>query len=99
MTATNPSWDTELQDYEVMGAWVHEAVQAHPSIRAGARLPFVMPYPDRIVASWGGTDYEIRSIPHRPWWHPATERHARQLADELLTGLRERIRETKRMKT
>jgi hypothetical protein len=97
MSATNPAWQDEPADYEVMGVWVAEAMEAHPSIRAGAKMrPLVMHYAGRVEASFGEHVYSIESDERREWWEPATERHARQLADELLIGLREVIRQARK---
>lgn len=87
----------DLEPWQVMGAWVHEAMEAHPALRGKAHGIHFMPLPDccYVVTEDGGRDVEYRITSPR-WCVPLTRRGARELADQLVTGLRERVREARR---
>lgn len=87
----------DLEPWQVMGALVHEALQDHPSLRGKAHGIHFMPLADccYVVTEDGGRSVEYRITSPR-WWAPDTERSARDIADQLVTGLRERIREARR---
>lgn len=97
MSATDPQFPDEPTAWQVMGVLVHEAIQDYPTLRGKDHGIHFMPLAEGcyVVTEDHGRDVEYR-IRSKNWCYPVSERSARDLADQLVTGLREAVKVARR---
>lgn len=81
-----------------------DALHAHPAWkkleREGKPLPIPYMMPDVVGLDWGTGKAQIRfRVEDNRWWAGLNQLRARILADFLVSGLREKIRESRKPQT
>jgi hypothetical protein len=97
VTATNPTFPDEPEPWQEMGILVHELLQEHPSLKGRDHGICFMPLADSCYVVTEDRGREVRYEITSPRWHvPYGERSARILVDQLVTGLRDAVKEARR---
>jgi hypothetical protein len=94
MTAEHPA-----ERHKEQRAMLAAALDAHPALKKLPQEERPLPYltPDVVGLDYGhGRERISFRIQDKRWWGDLNQFRARQLADDLVNGLRERIREAKR---